>query len=125
MNIHADVFPCFVSVTPAGTDIAMEDLRSSPPSRDSYQIAITRVVISANVLYVAQDHHTGPVIVFQEEIDPTTYYKSDDIRSKDSYIQTISGKKIAWKKDSACGCGSRLKSWSPTRYAMSSKDPVA
>ncbi len=124
MNLYADVFPAYVSVTPADVNISMGDLRSSPPSTGSFQISIARAVITGGRIIVAKDSLNGPVVVFSEEIDPTTYYKSDDIRTKDSYVQTVSGKKLAFKKDSACGCGSRLKSWSPGRYVTSSQDPT-
>lgn len=123
MNIRADVFPALVSVTPVELDISLADLRSAPPSPGSYQITIARVVITNNHLIIAQDMGSGPQIVFSEDVDPATYYKNP-ARTADSYIQTISGKKIAFKRDSACGCGSRLRSWNPYKGGVSSnQDP--
>jgi hypothetical protein len=121
---YADVFPAFVSITPAGEGPALDKVSSSPPSAGSYQISIARAVVRNGWLYVAQDGPQGPVVVFSEEIDTTTLYKAPDTRTQDSYVQTVSGKKVAFKKDSACGCGSRLRSWSPTKFATSIKDPT-
>lgn len=123
MNIRADVFPALVSVTPAGEAIALTDVRSAPPSPGSFQVTIARVVITGNRIIIAQDKGDGPQVVFADEIDPTTYYKNPS-RTEDSYIQTVSGKKIAFKRDSACGCGSRLRSWNPYQGGvMSNRDP--
>jgi hypothetical protein len=122
-SFYADVFPAFVSITPPDVGPALEAVSSSPPSEGSYQISIARAVIRNGMIFVAQDGPQGPVVVFSEPIDPTTLYKAPDTRLKDSYVQTVSGKKIAFKKDSACGCGSRLRSWSPTKFATSIKDP--
>jgi len=121
---YADVFPAFVSITPAGEGLPLEQVSSSPPSEGSYQISIARAVVRNGMIYVAQDGPRGPVVVFSEEIDHTTLYKAPNTRTEDSYVQTVSGKKIAFKKDSACGCGSRLKSWSPTSFSTSIKDPT-
>jgi len=121
---YSDVFPAFLSVTPADVEIELTDLRSSPPSKGSFQVSITRVVVTGGRIIVAQDGPTGPTVVFSEPIDPTTFFKSQD-RAVDSFVQTISGKKLAWRKDSACGCGSRLKSWSPGKFLTSFKDPTS
>ena len=124
MNIRGDVFPAYASVTPADADIAIADIRSSPPSAGSFQISIARVVVTPERIIIARDGATGPTVVFSEAIDPLTYFKNPDSRG-DSYVQTLSGKKIAFKKDSACGCGSRLRSWNPYKSTVSStKDPT-
>jgi hypothetical protein len=124
-SFYADVFPAFVSITPAESPLSLAQITSSPPSAGSYQVSIARAVVRNGMIYVAQDGPTGPVVVFSEAIDPTTLYKAPDVRTQDSYVQTVSGKKIAFKKDSACGCGSRLKSWSPTGFSTSVKDPTS
>lgn len=125
MQVRADVFPAFAAIAPADADITLEDLRSAPPSEGSFQVSIARVVMANDRIIIARDAGNGPQIVFSEKIDPTTYYKSADIRTQDSYVQTVSGKKIAFKKDSACGCGSRLRSWNPYGSIMNSTaDPT-
>jgi hypothetical protein len=45
--------------------------------------------------------------VFQENI--TFYEKYEKVHR----VITETGKLIAFKKDDNCGCGSRLRSWSP------------
>lgn len=126
MQIHADIFPAFVSITPADIDIELSELRSAPPSRGSFQVAIARVVITRDRVIVARDAGNGPEVVFSEPIDTTTYFKSQTPATQDSYVQTVSGKKIAFRKDSACGCGSRLRSWNPYGNTMhSTADPTA
>ncbi len=128
MNIRQDIFPAFVSVAPADLDIALGDLKSAPPTPGSFQVSIARVVVTPERIIVARDSGagTGPQVVFSEAILPETFYKSSDIRNKDSYVQTVSGKKLAWRKDSACGCGSRLRSWNPYGSIVSStQDPTA
>jgi len=123
MNARADVVPATVSIAPTGSDIEPFNLRSAPPTHGSYPITIARVVIMNNRIIIAQDSGNGPQVVFSEGIDPLTYYKNPD-KDRDSFVQTLSGKKIAFKKDSACGCGSRLRSWNPYGSGVSSiKDP--
>jgi hypothetical protein len=125
MQVQADVFPAFVAVAPADLEIALGDLVSAPPSPGAFQVAIARVVITGDRIIVAQDQGNGPTVVFSELIKPETYWKSYDIRTIDSYVETISGKKLAWRKDSACGCGSRLRSWNPYANIMNSTaDPT-
>jgi hypothetical protein len=118
-----DIFPAIVVVAPADHPTAPEDLRTAPATPDTYQIVNCRVVVSADRIIIAQDGNTGPKIVFSEAIASENFYKSDNPRAKHSYVTTESGKKIAFKRDSACACGSRLRSWNPYRNAHSVKDP--
>ena len=125
INPFIDVFPAFVSITPADVDIELNELSSSPPSRGSLQVTIARAVVTKGRVIVAQDSGHGAIVVFNEEIDPATFSKSRDISTVDTYVQTLSGKKVAFKKDSTCGCGSRLKSWSPSRFLINVSTPTA
>jgi hypothetical protein len=59
---------------------------------------------------VAVDSPEGAKVIFQEEY--VTFEK--DLKGE-SKIVTKSGKMLAFKRDTNCGCGSRLRSWNPTR----------
>jgi hypothetical protein len=43
----------------------------------------------------------------------------------DSYAVMKTGKTLAFKKDTNCGCGSSLRGWNPYRTLSSMKDPSA
>lgn len=84
------------------------------------QVATARVIISANPdrITIAQDGPQGPEVVFQESYDPASYFRNllntrTTTAGTESYLTTLSGKQIAFLRDSSCGCGSRLKSWNP------------
>lgn len=76
-----------------------------------------RVVIDDDLIIVAVDSPEGARIIFQEEYD--TFVK--DLKGE-SKILTKSGKMLAFKRDTNCGCGSRLRSWNPTRTLKTLKD---
>ena len=76
-----------------------------------------RVVIYNDQIIVAVDSPEGARIIFQEEYD--TFLK--DLKGE-SKILTKSGKMLAFKRDTNCGCGSRLRSWNPTRTLKTLKD---
>lgn len=119
-----DVFPAFVVITPPGDPTPLTELSSAPMRPPTgYQVNTSRVVLFGDTITIAVDGSDGPRIVFKEKIDTTTFSKGATVRD-DSFVQTVSGKKIAYKKDTACGCGSRLKSWNPYKSLYSSKDPT-
>ena len=120
--IREDVFPATLVVTAPDFETPVEELRSSPPTKGAAALPITRVVVSGDRVLVATDGATGPQVVFSEEIRPESHHKAN-ITGEDSYVTTITGKKLAWRKDAACGCGSRLRSWRPFKIMGSSKDP--
>ena len=119
--IREDCFPATVAITAPDFETSVEDLRSQPPTKGAASLPITRVVVSGERISIAIDDVTGPKVVFSEEIDPSQHFKGNS--TTDSYVTTLTGKKIAWRKDSACGCGSRLRSWRPFKIMGSSKDP--
>lgn len=123
-GILHDVFPATVALTAADFPTAVGDLRSQPPTPGAAALGTTRVVVTSDRIIIAQDKGTGPVVVFSEGIDPNFLYKAASPRNQDSYVTTLSGKKIAYRKDSSCGCGSRLKSWRPFKTMGSVKDPT-
>lgn len=119
--IREDSFPATVVITAADFETPVEELRSRPPTKGAAALSITRVVVSSDRVYIATDAVAGPELVFSEGIDPATHFKGTT--TQDSYVTTLTGKKIAWRKDTACGCGSRLRSWRPFKMMGSSKDP--
>lgn len=124
MQVSQDVFPAIILVTTPEFPTPANELSAAPPTKGdgAYQVNTARVVVSNNRILIARDSNEGPVIVFNEAIDPLSYYKNPD-RKGTSYLVTESGKKIAFVKDSSCGCGSRLRSWSPYGFMTSVKDP--
>lgn len=119
--IREDSFPATVVITAADFPVPVEKLSSRPPTPNAAALTITRVVVSGERIIIAVDDVAGPKVVFSEAIDPTTHYKGN--LNADSYITTVTGKKIAWRRDAQCGCGSRLRSWRPFKMMSSSKDP--
>lgn len=108
MKIIRDVFPAHLSVAAAGVFTDPRDMQSFPPLENTQYVDKTRIVMTDEAILVASDSPSGPIVIFQEQyID---YFKSKK-DSEDSYVITKSGKMLAFKKDSACGCGSRLRSW--------------
>jgi hypothetical protein len=119
--IREDTFPATLVVTAADFETPAEGLTSRPPTPGAAYLAITRVIVTHDVVMVLVDDVAGPKVVFQEKIDTSTHYKGSI--HTDSYVTTVSGKKLAWRKDASCGCGSRLRSFRPFKYISSSKDP--
>ena len=56
--------------------------------------------------------------MFQEKI------AEFDLSEVQYFGTTVSGKRFAFKKDTNCGCGSRLRSWNPYKTLSSIKDPT-
>lgn len=113
-----DIFPANVTVT--ATNFA-----ESKPINDVHPVKehniqgakyvhTARVVASRGMLYIAVDSSTGPVLFFKEEI------KSQTAEDKTTRFVTTSDRVIAVKKDKSCGCGSRLKNWSPVGSVLGS-----
>jgi hypothetical protein len=123
VKILHDLFPVFLVVATPDHEVSLADLRSSPPTKGAYQISVARVIVTDTRVQVAVDGAKGPMVVFSEAIEPGSHVKSKDI-NKDSYLLTAKGKKIAYRKDNSCGCGSRLKSWNPYKHISSNADPT-
>lgn len=119
-----DVFPAFVAVATGDDQTPRDDLRSSPPTKGTYQIVMARVVVTDSEVLVAKDGPTGPIIVFRQPYTFGNHYKNPS-KKLDSYLTLDNGQTIAYRKDENCGCGSRLRSWNPYNISNSSKDPSA
>lgn len=124
MSVKHDIFPAFVALLPAEDPTPLTDLRSGPLfPKTARQVITARVVVFNKRITIAIDGNDGPKIIFNQEVDPTTFLKAAK-PSEDSYIQTLKGVKIAYRKDENCGCGSRLRSWNPYRTLNSKNDPT-
>lgn len=120
-----DLFPCYVAIFQADHETPVEELRSAPPTPGAANFTIARVVVTSERVIVALDGGNGPKIVYDEPIDPAMHFRADKPRDKDSFVTTLGGQKVVYKKDTACGCGSRLKSWNPNgSISHSIKDPT-
>lgn len=122
MKVIQDVFPAIIAISPPN-GLQAADINPTGAQPDTYQVHSARIIITDDRVIVASDSASGPTTVFSEKIAPATHYKNPDKRGT-SYVTTVSGKGVAFQKDSSCGCGSRLRSWSPYRHLSSSQDPT-
>jgi hypothetical protein len=125
MSARYDLFPAFVIFTAADEPTPIQDMTSAPPSpRTARAFDKARVIVHENnKVMVAIDGDNGPRIIFQESYNSEDFIRSAN-RNEDSYLTTVSGKKLVFRRNDACGCGSRLRSWNPYRTLNSTKDPT-
>jgi len=117
MRIVIDLFPShFVAASP-GTFDPITELRSQPAPRGIGYVSMARIVITEEVVVVAKDGPEGAQVVFQEAYDEPPIIKDGEY-----WLKTRSGKQLSFKKDTNCGCGSRLRSWNAYRTLTSIKD---
>lgn len=118
-----DLFPAFVVFVPKNDPTEVELVRSAPPFPSGVRnFDKARVVVSDTEIMVAIDSELGPKIIFKEEIIPGSFVRTTE-KGKDSYVTAKNGTKVAFRKNDACGCGSRLRSWNPYRTLNSVKNP--
>lgn len=123
-SLHHDVFPSFITFIASDNPTPLSEMTSAPPfPKDAPSFDKARVIIDGHMITVAIDGDDGPRIIFRDAIDPNSFQKAAN-RSEDSRISTVSGKKIVYRKNDACGCGSRLKSWNPYNTLRSTADPT-
>ena len=118
-RVILDRFPCHLAAIAAGKIEDVTTMRSFEPTEGSTYLEITRVIITDEHILVAKDSPEGPQIVFRETYQ--TFIASEK-STEDSFVVTSSGKMIAFKKDTGCGCGSRLRGWNPYKTLNSIKD---
>lgn len=118
-----DLFPAVVGISMPDDARTVDEISTIPFSPDLMMVTSARVVITNDKIVIATDTPTGPQIVFSQTIDPTSHQKAADVRREDSRIVTTNGIKVVYRKDEGCGCGSRLRSWSPFRGSSSIYDP--
>jgi hypothetical protein len=121
MKIKYDLFPAHVA---AATPDLLSDpltLSSKPTTDGAYYVQTGRVIVTEDRVLIAQDSPNGANVIFNEPYEPENFYRSAT-PEEDSIIITASGKVLAFKKDTNCGCGSRLRSWNPYKTLYSIKD---
>tara|TARA_B110000503_G_scaffold116811_1_gene176252 strand:- start:33 stop:392 length:360 start_codon:yes stop_codon:yes gene_type:complete len=119
MRVLLDRFPChLVAIGPNKID-DVTTMRSYEPTEGSTYLEITRVIVTEEHIIVAKDGTEGPQIVFRETYEE---FIPSEKAANDSFVVTSSGKMIAFKKDTGCGCGSRLRGWNPYGTLNSIKD---
>lgn len=122
-TIAADIYPAIISIAPPHAvkdpETFRATYRNSHPEGTRVIDRARLVVVSDRVLIVV-DSPTGPTLVFRETVE--SLVKNRDLR--EHYITTSTGKAIAVAKDHNCGCGSRLRSWSPFGNIMLPSDPT-
>jgi hypothetical protein len=110
MKILFDMFPAVLVAAAPGLVENLDEIRVVPPTEGTFMVDKCRVVVDSDLIIVAVDSPEGARVIFQEEYDVFI-----NNRSGESKIVTKSGKMLAFKKDTNCGCGSRLRSWNPIR----------
>lgn len=119
MKIISDIFPAHVAVAAPGAFEDLEDLKSTPNNPNSSYVGTTRVVVFDNVVVIAIDSNEGAKIIFREKY---ANYLKGATPSEEHRLITESGKMVAFRKDTNCGCGSRLRSWNPYKTINSIMD---
>jgi hypothetical protein len=110
MKILFDLFPAVLVAAAPGVLEDLDQIMVVPPTENAFMVDKCRIVVDEDLIIVAVDSPEGAKVIFQEEYD--LFIKN---RSGESKILTKSGKMLAFKRDDNCGCGSRLRSWNPTR----------
>ena len=121
MKILQDMFPAYLSVGAPGQFDTPQEMRSHPRMDETYYADKARVVVTDEIVMVAVDSSSGPMIIFRERY---ASHDKSNVASEDSYVVTETGKMLAFSRNDSCGCGSRLKGWNPYRHVYSSKDPT-
>lgn len=118
-----DLFPAFIIFIPRDDATPLTGIKSDPPTPvGSHRLDKARVVVSDDQILVAVDSEIGPKVVFKQLIVPGSFIQAAS-KEQDSYVTTVDGVRLAFRKNTACGCGSRLRSWSPYRTLHSTKNP--
>jgi hypothetical protein len=103
-----DIFPAVVKVSSLDSlsDVTDLNFKSRGPE-GTRRLDACRVVVLGDIVYVVVDSSEGPRVVFKEGV------KAWSRVGGVAYVHTTSSKLLAVIKDRDCGCGSRLKGWSP------------
>lgn len=103
-----DIFPAVVKVSSLDSLSNVTDLNfKSRGPEGTRRLGACRVSVLGETVYVAVDSSDGPRVVFKERV--AVWSRVGDV----TYVHTESNKVLAVVKDRDCGCGSRLKGWSP------------
>jgi hypothetical protein len=119
---QVDLFPAIIYLAPPGSVPVPTDLTFRDRPQGTRKVDRCRVALVNGSLYIVVDSPDGPKVVFREKA--VFYERSAD--RKFHHAQTETGKVMVFGKDENCGCGSRLRSWSPFgATARSSADPTS
>ncbi len=108
MHVLHDLFPATLVVAPASFT---GELTAAGTPAGVGRVDSCRVIVTDELVVAVVDSPEGPRLVFQERYADFTRSRR---AAEDSLVTTASGKRLAFRKDASCGCGSRLRSWSPT-----------
>ena len=135
MKILHDVFPSILRALQLSDEQVAEYTQSpelihamSPHDRTLSHgrlIDRTRIVVTENPnrLLIATDSPEGIKVLFDEPYE-TVFTHERSPRLNPIQVLMPNGKFIVFKRDTSCGCGSRLRGWNPYGHiASSSKDP--
>ena len=116
-----DLFPAIIYLVPPSTEPLDSPLMFfGPKPQGTRKVDRCRVAISGGLLFIVVDSPEGPKVVFRERA--IEHEKSAD---HTHHVTTETGKLAVFGKDANCGCGSRLRSWSPFgSISRSSADPT-
>lgn len=120
MSSQVDMFPANVVLVPADHETPVEALNATQVASGGVNLSVTRIVVMGSKLWVVKDSPSGYVIAFSDTVNPAAVHSDRN----GGYLTTNSGKKLSWKKDESCGCGSRLRSWRPYSNMNSINDPT-
>lgn len=124
MSVKYDLFPAYITFAPADEPTPAREMRSGPPHpKGSRHLDRARVIVYQDKVLVAIDGDKGPQVVFRDTYAPKDFVRSKT-RTEDSYLTTATGKKIAFRRNDSCACGSRLRSWNPYKTLNASGDPT-
>jgi hypothetical protein len=117
-----DLVPAVIRIAPPGA-LDASTLTTLPSRGDApagtRRLDRCRVVASGGTVLVAVDSPEGPELVFREAYTELV----GDRRL--AHVLTSSGKALVVTKDDNCGCGSRLRGWSPNGHLVrSQEDPT-
>lgn len=118
---RVDMFPAVVLVADPDslqnyTDLVFQQDKPASTRR----VDRCRVTIFNKKIYIVVDTPEGFKVIFKEGVADYALLENQH------NALTTSGKIIAFRKDENCGCGSRLRSWSPFGSVLtSSEDPDA
>ena len=121
-NVLHDIFPTYVAFLPASDPLPVDQLRSAPPSPNSHQVSTARVIVTDQRVIIAIDGDNSASVIMNEAYVPDSYQKAKNASKDDSYLVTVSGTKVAYRRDDNCGCGSRLRSWNAYQIVNSAND---
>jgi hypothetical protein len=107
-----DTFPANVHIAPNDTypslDINAISHHHATSIKGSHFADVARVIATETTIFIGVESPNGPVLFFREDYTQRTVDEQ-----KISRFITVTNKIIAVRKDKSCGCGSRLKNWSP------------